>query len=219
VAVTPALSCAADGVNVLRVRLGSHAGTHVDAPFHVRDDLPRLDELPLDRFAGPAVLVDARGLPPRTAVGPEALDPVAGRLGPGVVVLLVTGWSRHWGTGAYLAHPWPTPAFAARLLDAGVRTLGVDTASVDVVPPAGGAGAGLPTHGLLAAAGAVIVENLTGLDALLAARHRGDRVEVTLFPLNLSGADGAPVRAVARVTPAGVRPPDQASDPEPAASR
>ncbi|MFD0479557.1 cyclase family protein [Nonomuraea thailandensis] len=61
VSVGPALTAARDGVNVLSLHLGSHSGTHVDAPFHLDDSLPTLDELPLERFHGPAVVVDARG--------------------------------------------------------------------------------------------------------------------------------------------------------------
>ena len=206
VRVDPALTVARDGVNLLRLHLGSQAGTHVDAPFHVRDDLLRLDELPLERFVGPAVLVDARGLPPRAGIGPERLEPVRAELGPGAVVLVVTGWSRHWGTDAYLAHPWPTPAFAAALVAAGVRTVGIDALSADLTPPPGQPLDGLPTHLVLATAGCVIAENLTRLEELLDARRAGADVAVSLLPLHLPGADGAPTRAVATITPTPTRP-------------
>ena len=201
VEIGPASTVAEDGVNVLRLHLGSQSGTHVDAPFHVRDDLLRLDELPLERFVGPAVLLDARGLAPRTPLGADRLEPVRGRLAPGVVVLVVTGWSRHWDTDDYLAHPAPTPAFAAALVAAGVRTIGLDALSADLTAPPGEPPAGLPTHLVLAEAGCVIAENLTGLEPLLAAQADGAAIEVSLLPLALAGADGAPVRAVARLTP------------------
>ena len=61
VAIAPALTVAVEGVNVLGLHLGSQSGTHVDAPYHVDDALPDLDALPLERFVGPAVLLDARG--------------------------------------------------------------------------------------------------------------------------------------------------------------
>ncbi|MQA98436.1 MAG: cyclase family protein, partial [Streptosporangiales bacterium] len=86
VEIAPALIATDDGVNVLRLHLGSQSGTHVDAPFHIDDALPRLDELPLDRFLGPAVAVDVRGLPPRTSIGPERLR---GPYPPGTIVLIV----------------------------------------------------------------------------------------------------------------------------------
>ncbi|MCK9893100.1 cyclase family protein [Frankia sp. AgB32] len=213
VAVEPALRVGVDGVNVQCLRLGSQTGTHVDAPWHVDDGLPRLDELPLERFTGPVALVDARGLAPRAPIGPGALP--AG-LRAGDVVLIVTGWSRHWGRAEYLDHPYLTAATARAIVDAGVRTVGIDAASVDPTTgpgdhgPAGlaavAAGApdgepGLAAHRVLCGAGAVIVENLTALGGLLDAAAQGRPIEVFLFPLPLAGADGGPVRAVARLGP------------------
>ncbi len=196
VAAVPALTVAESGVNVLRLHMGSQSGTHVDAPFHIDDALPRLDELPLSRFTGPAVVLDARGLPPRTPIPPDALPD---GLAPGVVLLIATGWSSHWGTDAYLAHPFPAPETAAAIIARGVRTVGIDALSVDRTPPPGSADFSLAAHRVLCGAGAVIAENLTGLDRLLAAQAAGLAVEVDLFPLALAGADGAPVRAVARL--------------------
>jgi len=207
VTVAPALRAAVDGVNVARLHLGSQTGTHVDAPWHVDDRLPRLDELPLERFTGPVRLVDARGLAPRTPIGPEAL-PTGLRAGD--VVLVATGWSAHWGRPEYLGHPYLAAATARALVDAGVRTVGIDAARVDRTPDprttadAGaqaGAEADLAAHRVLCGAGAVIVENLTNLDRLLLARGRGRAAEIFLFPLPLASGDGAPVRAVARLAP------------------
>jgi arylformamidase len=201
VELRPALTVLADGVNVSRLHLGSHSGTHVDAPFHVGDDLPDLDAVPLERFVGTAVLVDARGAGPRAGIAASVLTPVRPRLGPGVVVLIVTGWSRHWDTDHYLAHPWISADLAEELGASGVRTVGVDTLSVDLTPATGEPVDGLPAHLALARAGCVIAENLTGLEPLLADQAAGAAIEVSLLPLRLARGDGAPVRAVARVTP------------------
>ncbi|MEW2360001.1 cyclase family protein [Spirillospora sp. NPDC029432] len=195
VVVAPALTVTNSGVNVRRLHMGSQTGTHVDAPYHVDDELPRLDRLPLDRFTGPAVVADARGLPPRTAIGPEVLPE---GLGPGTVLLIATGWSRHWGSAEYLAHPYPSAETAEAIVAAGVRTVGIDALSVDRTPPPGGGDFSLAAHRVLCGAHAVIAENLTGLDRLLAAQDAGRPVEVSLFPIRLDG-DGAPVRAVARI--------------------
>ncbi|RFS85701.1 cyclase family protein [Actinomadura spongiicola] len=196
VEAVPALTVADSGVNVLRLHMGSQSGTHVDAPFHIDDSLPRLDELPLTRFAGPAVVMDARGLPPRSSIGPELLPR---GLAPGVVLLIATGWSRHWGTDAYLAHPYPAPETAEAIVAAGVRTVAVDALSVDRTPPPGSEEFSLDAHRVFCEAGAVIGENLTGLDRVLDAQNAGRAIDVSLFPIALAGADGAPVRAVARV--------------------
>ncbi|TDC87939.1 cyclase family protein [Actinomadura sp. 7K507] len=196
VEAVPALTVAEAGVNVLRLHMGSQTGTHVDAPFHVDDALPRLDELPLSRFTGPAVVMDARGLPPRTPIGPELLP---GGLAPGAVLLIATGWAGHWGTDAYHAHPYLAPETAESVVAAGVRTVGIDALSVDRTPPPGSEDFSLAVHRVLCGAGAVIAENLTGLGRVVEAQEAGCAIEVSLFPIALAGADGAPVRAVARV--------------------
>ncbi|MEU3569547.1 cyclase family protein [Kitasatospora sp. NPDC036755] len=222
VLLEPALTTATAGVNVLALHLGSQSGTHVDAPYHVDVTWPTLDGLPLERFTGPAVVADLRGLEPRAAVTPGLLAPALERAGEGTVLLLATGWARHWGTDAYLAHPSLTPAAAEAIVAAGVRTVGVDALSVDPTPDPGPGdpavaalladltdehdpGAAdeptLAAHRVLlgASGGGVIAENLTDLRPLLAAQEAGRPVEVSLFPLRLVAADGAPVRAVARL--------------------
>ncbi|MGH3392385.1 MAG: cyclase family protein [Actinomadura sp.] len=195
VTVAPALTVEDSGVNVLRLHLGSQSGTHVDAPYHVDDALPRLDELPLERFTGPAVVADVRGLAPRAAIGAGLLPD---GLRPGTILLLATGWSAYWGSDDYRAHPWLEESAAAAIVEAGVRTVGIDALSVDRTP-APGEEFTLAAHRVLCGAGAVIAENLTGLDRLLEAQAAGRRIEASLFPLRLAGADGAPVRAVARI--------------------
>ncbi|MFD0000787.1 cyclase family protein [Nocardia sp. NPDC127526] len=191
VRIEPALTVTADGVNVLHLSMGSQTGTHVDAPVHIDDSLPALDALPLDRFIGPAVVVDARGLAPRSAIGLEYFE---GRVAAGQVVLIATGWSAYWGTYAYQGHPAPTPEAAAYLVECGVRTVGIDALSVDPTPAQD-----IPVHRILCGAHAVIAENLTNLDRVLAAQELGHRIEVSLLPLRLARADGAPVRAIARI--------------------
>lgn len=182
VALLPAAAIATHGYNVLSIHLGSQTGTHVDAPFHVDDALPTLDQVPLERFTGPAVVADLRGN--AGAIRPEDLKDLD--LRPGAVLLLCTGWDAHWGTPRYSEHPWLDPTAARLLLGAGVRTVGIDAPSIDCPgDPA------LPSHHLLARTGAVIAENLTHLDAVPAG------AQIWLLPLPLVGADGAPVRAVA----------------------
>ncbi|MET9487781.1 cyclase family protein [Nocardia sp. NPDC006630] len=191
VKIRPALTVPLDGVNVLHLGMGSQSGTHVDAPAHIDDSLPTLDALPLERFIGPAVVVDARGSAERAAIGREFFE---GKIAAGQIVLIATGWSEHWGTPTYLAHPYLTPEAASYLVDSGIRTVGIDALSVDPTPAQD-----IPSHRILCGAHAVIAENLTGLAEVLHAQQQGLGIEVSLFPLNLPGADGAPVRAIARV--------------------
>src|SRR5215204_1861075 len=56
--ITPHFTVAANKVNVSRISMGSHQGTHLDAPFHFYEDVKTLEKMPLELFIGPAVLVD-----------------------------------------------------------------------------------------------------------------------------------------------------------------
>ena len=189
---TPAATVAADGYNVLHVRMGSQTGTHVDAPYHFLDGGARIDELPLEYFLGPAVVADVRAKPPHGRIEWADLEPWAHLLGPGRILLLRTGWDQHWGTDAYFDHPYLTGDAAARVVAAGVRTVGLDALSLDETVLGGAPAGGFAAHLAVLGAGGVIIENLRGLGAV----PDVDTV-VSVLPLRLAGADGAPVRAVA----------------------
>ncbi|MFC7531934.1 cyclase family protein [Actinoplanes sp. GCM10030250] len=181
-----------DGFNLLHLELGSQTGTHVDAPYHFRDGAPRINELDLGLFAGPAVLIDVRGAGSRVPVTWDRIAPAASRLGPGVIALICTGWSAHYGTPAYFDHPYLAADACRRMLDLGVRTFCVDTISLDETPGEQHPGDGYPVHHLIAAAGGVIGENFRNLELV----DFPDPL-VTCLPIALEDADGAPVRAVA----------------------
>jgi kynurenine formamidase len=190
--ICAATTIAAGGFNVARLELGSHSGTHCDAPFHFLEDGARLDDLPLERFVGPGVVVDVIGLDPRTAIGWERIAPYADRLAPGAIVLLRTGSDAHRDTGAYFDHPFLDGDACAAILERGVRTIGIDAINLDETPEGPLDRDRFRCHAAISAAGGVIVENLVGLAAV-------DFPDpfVSVLPLHVPGADGAPTRAVA----------------------
>lgn len=191
-AFAPHSTVGRDGFNLLAVHMGTQTGTHVDAPFHFEDDAPTLDELPLTRFLGPGLIVDVRGLGAREAIRQEHLADALAEARPDTIVLLHTGWSRHFGTERYFDHPFLEADACRALLDAGVRTIGIDAINLDETPDDDHPGVGFPVHHLIAQAAGVICENLTNLGAV-----RSAHPTVSLLPLAFVGTDGAPVRAVA----------------------
>jgi kynurenine formamidase len=183
-----ALELARDGVDVTQLHLGSHTGTHLDAPSHTVPGGRTTGRVGLDELVGEALVVHLEGLAPRQRYG---LDELASALGGEVprrvpqIVVVDTGWASRFGTDAALEHPALDPDAAAELLRRGMRLLAVDTLSPD---PTGGDG--FPVHDVVLGGDALIVENLTGLEGL------PERVRIGFFPLPID-ADGAPVRAVA----------------------
>lgn len=187
------------GFNLLSVEMGSQTGTHVDAPYHLEENAPRIDEVPLATFAGPGVVADVSATGPREPIRWPAVEQYAAALRPGVILLLRTDWSRHFGTDRYFDHPYLDADACRRVLDLGVRVIGIDATSLDETHP----GTGYPVHHQIASAGGVIVENLRNLAAV----DFADPL-VSVLPIALERADGAPVRAVAmRVEPEPPEPP------------
>ncbi len=87
------------------------------------------------------------------------MAPVADRIGPGVVVLLRTGWSRHYGSPAYFEHPFLAADACERMLDLGARTFCIDAINIDETPDDDHPGVGFPCHHLISRLDGVIGEN------------------------------------------------------------
>ena len=185
ISITPVKSIAAgDTANVSRVDLGSHTGTHVDAPLHFMDGGAGVDELPLDVLIGPARLI---------AFGDEVLAVGEAELRQhnlsGVTRLLIRTRNSGWlASGSTEFHPDFThvaPEAAEYLVSIGVRLVGVDYLSVEQFRSPHHR-----THKTLLSNGVVIVEGL-----VLSEPPPGD-YELYCLPLLLAGLDGAPARAV-----------------------
>ena len=109
-------------------------------------------------------------------------------------MLLHTGWDRHWGDAEARCAPVSsarTPPPASSL--SGVGLVGTDALNVDATE-----GGTTHAHAALLGADVLIVENLTGLDALTPGRP----YTCAFVPLRIEGADGSPIRAYAFAGPA-----------------
>lgn len=172
--------------------LGSHTGTHMDAPLHFLPEGRSLDQTPPDATIGQARVIAIRH---PSVIAPEELRPY--RIRPGERILFKTRNSaRCWNTDKFVKDFVYVSQEAARYL-AGrrVRTVGVDYLSVG-----GFKRDGVETHLALLKAGVWIIE---GLDL---SRVRPGRYELLCLPLRIERSDGAPARAfLRRVAPDGGR--------------
>ena len=168
-------------VNVGAVTMGTHNGTHADAPYHFLPDGARIDALDPAIYVGPAVLLDVSRA--GWTIGREALADLPAGVSR---LLLRTG---AWPDGSCFPERIPTlaPNVPAWLGARGVRLLGLDIPSVDTIESQD-----LPIHHALAAAGVHILESLD-----LSGVPPGS-YELIALPLRVVGGDAAPVRAVLR---------------------
>lgn len=169
-------------VNVGRVEMSVHTGSHVDAPLHFDDAGADAASVPLSNYLGPCIVADVR--PDARGILPEHLpDGLGDEVGSAPRLLLRSYESRPTGFDEAMAHA--TPALADWLAERGVCLLGVDTDSMDAFESKE-----LLAHRRLNQHGIAILE---GIDL---SQVEAGRYELIALPLRIEGADGSPVRAV-----------------------
>jgi kynurenine formamidase len=180
-----------------------HGGTHIDAPIHFAAERYTVDEIPLERLVGPAVVIDIQHKASTdsdyrlTVEDVTAWEADYGQIPEGAIVMLYTGWDSHWpdrkkylgdntpGEVANLSFPSYGPE-AAKLLveERQVSALGVDTASIDY-----GRSKDFMVHRIANNAEVSGLENVANLGRMPA---RG--AWVVALPMKIAGGSGGPVR-------------------------
>ena len=181
----------AAGWRVELLTLSNHTGSHVDAPLHKIPGAASLDDIPLERFAGPARIADLRGIGPAEPITVELLRAKLPVDLADQIVLLATGWGdRRAKTDEWLwRSPYLDPDAAAYLVEQRVRGVGIDHYSIggmaDPVNPL--------THTILLEANVWIVEELRFPPAAFGVAQP---FTFMALPVNLKGHTGAFCRPV-----------------------
>jgi arylformamidase len=171
-----------DFANVTSLAMGSHSGTHTDAPSHFVAEGATIDRLPAETLVGPALVVEHTGTQHITAADLAAL----GVDGSHQRVLFKTSNGPLWESPAFRRDFIAlAPSAAKRLIELGVRLVGIDYLSIEPYE----AGETCPIHRALMTAGIVVLE---GAD--LREVPPGEYLLVCA-PIKLVGAEGAPTRA------------------------
>lgn len=179
-----------EGYLVHDIVMGTHTGTHIDAPVHYLHDGISVERQPvLDACAGPARVIDAIDAAKSGEITVEDIEARLDGIGRGDRILLATGWSARYGTpGFFTDFPSVSPELATWCAERKIALLGVESPSLnrsidDTV------------HEIILSAGIVIVESLANLAPIA-----GKSVFFSAAPLALSGLDGSPVRAYAVIS-------------------
>jgi len=172
-----------DLCTISRLTMGSHTGTHIDAPIHFVSRGAGAEEVPLENLIGPARVIEIKD---PGAVRAEELR--SHHLSARERLLFKTSNSRRcWKTSEFVKDSITIAEDAASYL-ADLNTLAV---AIDYLS------AGSPeTHRTLLGAGVVIIEgvNLTGISP--------GQYGLLCLPLLISGGDGAPARVLLKASAA-----------------
>jgi kynurenine formamidase len=201
-----------------------HVTTHIDAPAHVVQGTPFIDEVPLPHFFGSGIVVSIPKKKWEPITG-EDLEKACGHaIRKGDVLIINTGWHKEYEDGDYFAYcPGFVPSAGQWMIDKGVKVVGHDTQANDhplataIGPHRNGPifphlaeeflewSGGVPwdvahpewepVHNMLFKNGILGIENVGGdLDAVT-----GKRVTFAFFPWNWDRGDGCVIRLVAMV--------------------
>lgn len=179
------------GRNTHRIILGSHSGTHMDAPLHFIESGKGMETLSLDLLCGKVSIVDFSRFGQGDIV---SLDDVKA-LNITERMLFKFGWYKNWKTEQYYKEfPYFSQQAICYLLEKGMRLMAMDTPSPDCGNAISDLENDSPNHKILLQEEVIIIEYLNNTDALKTQKE----YELIALPLKVKGSDGCPCRVIAR---------------------
>jgi len=168
-----------DGCEVSELTIGSHCGTHIDAPCHMISGGASLEEIPLENFYGPCRVVTI----PAAIISEKML--VEANVTEGERILLRTDPNGKCAANGRFNPSVLSMRAAQYLAEKKLRLLGIDAPTVENMEMCDG-----EVHRTLLRAGVTILEGLC-----LEQAESGEYI-LSAFPLNLMNGNGSPCRAV-----------------------
>ena len=188
------------------ISMAEHGGTHMDAPIHFAEGRITADEVPLRNCIAPAVVIDVRDAAANdrdyrlTVDDLRAWERKHGRITPGAIVIMNSGWSKRWPDKlTYLGTEKPMdvanlhfPGFSKEaaeflLTQRDIAALAVDTASIDY-----GQSKDFIVHQVLMRRNKPAFENVANVDKL-----PPNGATFIALPLKIEQGSGSPTRIVA----------------------
>ena len=175
-----------DGYMVMHVIFGTHTGTHIDVPVQKLHHGKTVDEVPIERFAKRAFVMDLTDKRPGEEIRRDDLDRFSDEVLDVSAVILKTGWSKHFNEPDFFtSFPGLSEEAVEWLMEHNIDLVGLESPSVNASRHA-------EIHTLLLENDVLIVESLTNLDSIT-----NKYVDFFAVPLKFKGLDGSPVRAFA----------------------
>ena len=178
-----------NGVNLTKLILGSHTGTHIDAPRHFIPNGIGVDQIPASKLVGEAYVADLSSKPIGSGVtGRDLRENLEGKVAEDDIVIVYTGCSELWGEESITSnYTYLTGSAADYLVSRKVRAVGIDFLSIERFQAPDPV-----AHKTLLGNGIFIMESLNRATKQFA----GKRVLVICMPIKLQNGDGAPSRII-----------------------
>jgi len=178
-----------NGVNLTKLTLGSHTGTHIDAPRHFIPDGIGVDKIPASKLVGEAYVCDMSSKPIGNGItGPDLRKNLEGRIAEDDIVVCYTGCSTRWGDESVSSnYTYLTGSAARYLVSKKVRAVGIDFLSVEKFHTPNPV-----AHKTLLGNGIFIIESLSRSTE----QFVGKRFLMMCLPIKLQNGDGAPSRII-----------------------
>lgn len=173
--------------------LGTHTGTHIDAPRHFIRNGETVENIPLDQLVGSASVLDLTDFGPRSEVSKVDLKTKLGDR-EAKRILLRFDWDNHLGKMSYYDDmPFLSEDASKWLVDKGCRMLGMDTPMPDNPKNGYNCPIDSPNHKILLGNGIILVEYMVNLSLL----NDSPDVFIVVSPMKIIKGDGAPARVFA----------------------
>lgn len=174
------------GYNVHKISISTHAGTHIDVPFHCVSGGKSLDEIELDRFSGKALIIDFSNLKAGEEITPDLISKNLDDIKKAEIVIFKTGWEKNYGKpNFYSDFPGLPEESASLLCSQKIKMIGLESGSVHPIKH-------IEVHKILLSNNVLVCEGLKNLDKIKQKYFR-----FFAIPLKFAGLDGSPVRAFA----------------------
>ena len=169
--------------------IGTHTGTHVDAPKHFIKNGKSIDKIDLEILNGEALVIDLSNKKNFSSVTATDLKKFIKKKYKRII--LNYNWSRYINsTKFYTDHPYLTVEATKFILKSGCRILCMDTPMPDNPKNGYGCEVDSPIHKILLSKNCLILEYLNNTHQI----RRKKKVELIVSPLKIQDADGAPAR-------------------------
>ena len=179
-----------DGYNLELLFLSSHTGTHLDAPYHFVKNGLKINQIPLDRLIGKAILIKIKKTKNNAITKSDIIlfEKKNGKIPNKSSIFFFTGWQKNLQKKNYFTeNPGLDISAAKYIASKKINLVGIDSPSIDL-----GNDESFNVHHIFSKNDILIVENLTNLKKI-----SSKEFNFTILPLKLKDATGSPVRAIA----------------------